>query len=743
MSDPTRAWSSIGLVRMLDRRRWRHMYAVGQVPPGELVGELGSLHREPGTGRIPVWLTDGQVLTPDSRSAPPSTDLITRLRWVVAPLRWRPSPAGLGRRLATVAQRSVRAWRRAPAAASEPALAPAGYLETDAWPGALALYDARHPVTGDQLLTSHPWEAVDLGYGHPALLGYLVPFAPMTGSVGTHRPLLPWASRFGQEVRSVAPAGMAVGGLDPLQSRRGAQAPFKVRGWALAADGPATRVEMSVNGRPVGRARLGIARPDIADSSPRPDAPVCGFEFLVLPEHINQETTETRIGASAQGFDGRSLSWKMHPVLGDAGSSEVPAGSPWPPSAKRSATRAAGGPLRLLAVTHDLGYGGAQLYLFELLGHLRAEHGFDCAVASMRDGPLRAPLEQRGIEVHRTRMYSATGRDPYHAWVEELASLIRGKGADLVLVNTVLAFPGIDLSRALGVPSILAVHESFQTSSLGHEVFGEAEVHPAVQARLPAAIRDANLLVFEAEATRRLYKTLTQPDRTLTLQYGIEVEEINSFRARFDRAAARRELGFDAEDTVVLCLGTIEPRKAQVPLVQAFGALASQHPRARLVLVGEHDAPYAAPYSAALRQHIARAGLTDRVTMLPLDPEPWRWHAITDVLACVSDLESLPRSVLEAMAFESLVLASKVFGLPEVIEDGRTGYLCESNDVADMVRALDAILEAPSADRRAVAARGAALVRRHHDTGAYAERFARLATALTSASKRTAAGPGD
>lgn len=720
----------IGLIRTLDRRRWRHVYGAGHVPPEEFVGELGSLNREPGTGRIPVWLTDGQLLTPDSRLTPPSAGFITRLRWVVAPLRWRALRGGLGPRLAKMAQRSARAWRRPPAARREPAGAPAGYLESDAWPGALALYEATHPVTRDQLLTNNPWEAVDLGYGDPALLGYLAPLAPVTGHVGTSRPLLPWASHFGQKVRSGAPAGMAAGGLDPLHLRRArVRAPFKVRGWALGAHGPATRVEISVNGRPVGRARLGIARPDIADSSSRPDAPVCGFEFLFLPEHVSEETAEIRIGATAQGFDGSSLSWEMHPV-GNEGSNEVPAGSAWPTSAERHATRTAVRPLRLLAVTHDLGYGGAQLYLLELLGRLRTDHGFDCTVVSMRDGPLRAAFEESGIEVHQNRAYSASEPDRYHAWVEELAALIRGKAADLLLVNTVLAFPGIDLARALGVPSIFAVHESFQASCMGHEVFGEADVHPAVRARLRAAIRDADLLVFEAEATRRMYETLTRPERTLTLPYGIELGAIDTFRAGFDRAAARRALGVDADHTVVLCLGTIEPRKAQVPLVQAFGALASRYPRARLFLVGEHDAPYAAPYSAALREHIARAGLNDRVTMLPLDPEPWRWHAITDILACVSDLESLPRSVLEAMAFESLVVASKVFGLPEVVEDGRTGFLCESNDVADIARALDLVLGASAEDRRAVAGGSATFVRRHHDAAAYAERFVDVATTL-------------
>lgn len=739
-SEPT-----IGLVRGLDRRSWRHTYAVGRHPRGELVGELGSLGRDPGDGRIPVWLsTEGRLLTAGQQSQHPSVTPLARLRWMAAPLGWRGLPHSLIHRATAVAQRSVRAWRGpARRAGSQASAVPAGYLESRAWPGALALYEATHPVMWDQLLTSNRWEAVDLGYGEPTLLGYLGPYAPVTGALGTRRPLLPWATRFGQEVRSPAPAGIAAGSLDPLDLRRpGVRPPFKVRGWALAATGPAARVEMSVKGHQVGRARLGIARPDLSKASTRPDAPVCGFEFLFLPEHVGEHSGTVRLGATAYGLDGSSLSWEMDVALGGQ-STDAPDGSPWPTPARRPAQRTAGGRLGVLAATHDLGYGGAQLYLLELLSRLVADHGFDCTVVSAGDGPLRTMLENSEIAVHRTRAYPSNRLEAYREWVEELAATIGSRGVDLVVANTVLAFPGIDLARALGAPSILAVHESFEASSLEYNAFGGSYVHPDVQARLRAAIRGADLLVFEAEATRQQYEALVRPDRTLTLPYGIELEALDRFGAGFDRAQARAALGIDAEDTVVLCLGTVEPRKAQVLLVQAFGVLASRYPSARLILVGEHDAPYAAPYSAALREHITRAGLEARVMILPVDPDPWRWHAIADVYACVSDLESLPRSVLEAMAFESTVLASDVFGLPEVIEDGLTGYLCASNHVEDIARALDTVLGAPAHERRAVAARGAELVRRDHDAASYAERFARLATRVTEDPRRSPVGVPD
>jgi hypothetical protein len=61
------------------------------------------------------------------------------------------------------------------------------------------LYSATHPVTGDQLLSRHPVEALAMGYADLRTLGYLLPAAPVTGTLEWRRRAVPWASRFGLE----------------------------------------------------------------------------------------------------------------------------------------------------------------------------------------------------------------------------------------------------------------------------------------------------------------------------------------------------------------------------------------------------------------------------------------------------------------------------------------------------------------------------------------------------------------
>jgi glycosyltransferase involved in cell wall biosynthesis len=103
---------------------------------------------------------------------------------------------------------------------------------------------------------------------------------------------------------------------------------------------------------------------------------------------------------------------------------------------------------------------------------------------------------------------------------------------------------------------------------------------------------------------------------------------------------------------------------------------------------------------------------------------------VADLVVCASDIESLPRSLTEAMAFGTPVLSTRVFGVPELIEDGVNGFLCEPRDVADMARGLDRVLAMPSDDLAAVARAGRERVLARHDPDTCAGQVLQLVEGL-------------
>ncbi len=84
--------------------------------------------------------------------------------------------------------------------------------------------------------------------------------------------------------------------------------------------------------------------------------------------------------------------------------------------------------------------------------------------------------------------------------------------------------------------------------------------------------------------------------------------------------------------------------------------------------------------------------MTDRCRIVPTDSDTYRWYRAADLLLSASDVESLPRSMLEAMCFGVPVVSASVFGVPELVRDGETDFLFEPNDLDALMAALQRVL---------------------------------------------------
>ena len=731
----------LGLVRTLDLDGTRHRYAVGRIPAGEIVGELGSCHSRPGPGSVPLWLIDEgrYVVTEEYRPSVRRPALRKAARWVAAPVTW----SGLEpvrARVRSVVARAAEARRRisgAPLPVLGPVGGPVGFLDPVGAEDSVPLYAGLHPIVGDQFLTTNQWELVHLGYVDIALLGFLIPVAPVTGRLWSKLPQLPWASRYGSTVQSGldTSAGEPAGAmLHPTSSQRPVTLPFLIQGWAVAPAGVST-VEVAVDDRIVGRARIGVDHLRLAETNPMPDAPVSRFEFKLLPSHLAREAGPVHVKCTVHDMDGSRLELSQvvidvaqpanDVVASESRASELQHRMHWGPTERAGSGDEA---VNALVFTHDLGYGGAQLYLVELLERLMGLQRLTVTVVAPSDGPLRGRMESLGIQVHVTAGYPVSTVDLYEGKIAELLAWAAPQNFDIALVNTMMAFTGIDVADRLGIPSIFSIHESYELDDFWVTYFPDG-VDPYVRERGPWTLSRASALVFEAEATRRQYVGHGETRRFLTLPYGIEIAEIDRFRAGFDRAAAREAIGATDGTDVILCLGTVEPRKAQAVLTKAFSHVADAHREAMLLLVGRRHIARD-PYADAISEYARRVGLGGRIRSLPMDPEPYKWHGVSDVLVCASDLESLPRVVLEGMAFETPVLATDIFGLRELIEDGKTGYLCEARDVASLARGLRRVLSAEPTERSGVASAGSERVRFRHDPAVYADQVSGLMTGL-------------
>jgi glycosyltransferase involved in cell wall biosynthesis len=151
-------------------------------------------------------------------------------------------------------------------------------------------------------------------------------------------------------------------------------------------------------------------------------------------------------------------------------------------------------------------------------------------------------------------------------------------------------------------------------------------------------------------------------------------------------------------------------------IAQALRFVRHDHPDWIVVFVGGSDSAYC----DAVTRSLAETGLAGRARVEPVDADAYRWYRAADVLLSASDMESLPRSMLEAMCFGTPIVSTSVFGVPDLLGEGRCGFLFSPNDLDATIAVLDEVLALDDAALRAVGEAGRARVLEFYDSAGYA-----------------------
>ena len=161
-----------------------------------------------------------------------------------------------------------------------------------------------------------------------------------------------------------------------------------------------------------------------------------------------------------------------------------------------------------------------------------------------------------------------------------------------------------------------------------------------------------------------------------------------------ERTDARAAIGIADDALLIGCVGRLVGLKNHRAIIAELPDLARAFPGLRLAIAGE------GPLEHELRGQAESLGVGDRVVLLGARSDvPFLLPAF-DVFALPSTTEGLSIALLEACAAGLAIVASRVGGNPEVVEDGRTGRLFPSGDAAALNQALRELLADPDTRTR-------------------------------------------
>jgi glycosyltransferase involved in cell wall biosynthesis len=349
----------------------------------------------------------------------------------------------------------------------------------------------------------------------------------------------------------------------------------------------------------------------------------------------------------------------------------------------------------LAELAGSAGYGGGERYLewlFEGLDRSR----YRPLLITPEPGPFADKMTARRIATRLVRLEPLFNPLALLRLVlvlrEERVTILQTHGARANVYGRLAGW-------LAGVPCVVStVHNSIKDYEVSP--FARWCYETALRVTAPLAHR----LICVSEAIRRdvIQSCPAVAARAITIYNGVGRARLqrNGQGVRV-RAEWRCERG-----PVLVVVARLTEQKGHRYLLRALPALLAQWPRLTCLFVGEgpcHESLQQAAEQSGVRQACRFVGATEAVT---------EFYAAADVVVLPSLSEGFPFVVLEALAMGKPVVATRVNGVPEIIEDGRTGLLVEPRDAAALEQAIARMLRQPEeAARMALAGQAAVAAR--------------------------------
>jgi len=175
---------------------------------------------------------------------------------------------------------------------------------------------------------------------------------------------------------------------------------------------------------------------------------------------------------------------------------------------------------------------------------------------------------------------------------------------------------------------------------------------------------------------------------------GTDIEPCNNSEV------SRLRASLDLENAIVFgTVARLDPIKNQPLLIQAFAKLCLRLSAARLVIVGD------GPERQKLENLVSKLGITDRVLFTGFITNPAPYFSLIDVFILSSFSEGTSVTLLESMAAGRVAIVSNVGGNPEIVEDGVSGLVFDSEDLEGLTQCMIEVKGHETRDRLGKAAK--------------------------------------
>ena len=359
-------------------------------------------------------------------------------------------------------------------------------------------------------------------------------------------------------------------------------------------------------------------------------------------------------------------------------------------------------------------WAGAEVQLLSLMRYLARLPEFECSVILFNEGRLAEEL--RKLPVSLTVISEQTFSPMGIAY--RLAKALLKIRPDVVHTHKYKdSFIGTLVARSLGIPYVVRIVHGLPEPFMGLRN-AKMVAYTAADRLMTDWLVDR--VVAVSSDIEKVLIGLYGSNRVSCIHNGIDLEAV---RVTTSREAFRRKWQIPEDAVVIGTVGRLVPVKGHAILLEATRILQASIGNVALVLVGD------GPLRKDLEANAKRLGLEKSVIFAGQQDQSYDFMNMMDVFVLPSLHEGIPMVVLEALALQRPVVATRVGGIPEVISHDICGKLVESGDAGDLAKGLKELIEMP--DRaRAFAMEGRRQVEQEYSANTMANRTAEMYRSL-------------
>lgn len=323
--------------------------------------------------------------------------------------------------------------------------------------------------------------------------------------------------------------------------------------------------------------------------------------------------------------------------------------------------------MKILHVSEALDKGGLEEVIYNLVKNTN-EKRFDVRVASFRGGEVSNRLSKQGY------LYYEITADSKKERIQELKKLIKREGFDVVQAH--FCFEAITAAKACGVKVIETVHNTYGFF-----------VNPWGKLKYSYYLNRADAIVTVSDAVKYFNEQhfyVMKPEKCVSIRNSINPDRLRT--SSRSNEEIKQSLGIPEKSLVISTLSRLDVQKGLEYFIDMAKLLNEQFEQIAFVIPGEGNEAY----SAQLKE---RANGIDNIHFIGHTPNINDLFKIMDIFVLSSLWEGGPLTLLEAMAYEKAIVATKVGNTEEVIRDGSTGFLVDSKDAAALAEKVGNLIQ--------------------------------------------------